>query len=421
MYNFQAPDMTARMGDGLAVGASLYQFQQQKRVGRAREALYTTPDGSPEQQQAYATLMAHDPDYLQQMAQGRFRANEEQRKAETHGWDRQKAARDDASGRRKALGDLSRVMVQHADTLLSLPPGDRLAYIERERGPLEQMAPDLRQGFDKIMADGRVDDAELQEFKRLVGAHGNRPEHYVTGPDNRVRAYDPNTGTSADTGLVQREGRGVSVNVGAEEGAFEKERGKRFGAMAAAMGEDGFDAQRSNNLLNQVETLLDQGVETGSVESLLHPLKAILADVGFEFDDDLPLQEAMNSLSVDLALGKVNQTKGPVSDREMALFIRAVPGLARSPEGNRLIIEFMRARNNIAIEMGMAASAATSPQEAQAVSERTYAMPADLMRRIEEFNAPARDISSITLDELGNMTLPQLEALEAEIKARQAQ
>lgn len=50
--------------------------------------------------------------------------------------------------------------------------------------------------------------------------------------------------------------------------------------------------------------------------------------------------EAMRSTTMDFVLGQIQQTKGAISEREMAAFEKSVANIKNTPEGNEMIIQF---------------------------------------------------------------------------------
>jgi hypothetical protein len=117
------------------------------------------------------------------------------------------------------------------------------------------------------------------------------------------------------------------------------------------------EAAYSNQGLAQMETLLDQGLRTGPGADFAATLKGVMQFAGMDVSDDHKSNaEVFKKLSMDQVASRINQTKGAVSDSEMALFLRSVPTLATTPEGIDLIIEAMRQFNDAAIQRGKLAN-----------------------------------------------------------------
>ena len=59
--------------------------------------------------------------------------------------------------------------------------------------------------------------------------------------------------------------------------------------------------------------------------------------------------QALNSVAGRFVMQQVQKTKGAVSDREMAYFMKISANIGNSPLGNQLIINMARSMNNRAI------------------------------------------------------------------------
>lgn len=115
---------------------------------------------------------------------------------------------------------------------------------------------------------------------------------------------------------------------------------------------DGFAASSAETrlLLNNLSAL-EQAAESinykvGAVEDITFDARRILSSVGLRFDPNIGGQELVNSLNVRLALSLIAMTKGPISDSEMRLFIRGMPGLGTSPDGFKLQVAYMKRMGN---------------------------------------------------------------------------
>ena len=130
-----------------------------------------------------------------------------------------------------------------------------------------------------------------------------------------------------------------------EQKAIGKFRAKRFVDITEAASQ----SRQSDAKLDRFEQL-SQRIETGRATPAQTTAKAVARSLGvnlsdFGLDDNVGAAEAINQLNVQFALDNIQGTKGAVSDNEMRLFSEAAPGLARTPEGNNLIIEVQRKIN----------------------------------------------------------------------------
>jgi hypothetical protein len=102
--------------------------------------------------------------------------------------------------------------------------------------------------------------------------------------------------------------------------------------------------QDNLNALENAAKRIDYNI--GTLQDKTLSLRSWGQALGFRFDPDIGEQELINSINVRLALSLIAMTKGPISDSEMKLFIRGMPGLGTSPEGFRLQIAYMRRMAN---------------------------------------------------------------------------
>jgi hypothetical protein len=144
--------------------------------------------------------------------------------------------------------------------------------------------------------------------------------------------------------LVKTPQNEVSVNTSSVADPYETKV-----ANALATKTDGFAANsvETRLLLNNLGAL-EQAAESidyevGAVEDITFEARRILSSMGLRSDPNIGGQELVNSLNVRLALSLIAMTKGPISDSEMRLFIRGMPGLGTSPDGFKRQIAYMRA------------------------------------------------------------------------------
>lgn len=134
----------------------------------------------------------------------------------------------------------------------------------------------------------------------------------------------------------------VSVNT-KQETEEAKTVGKFFGEDYAKVQQSGASAQSSINRLGRLEQLLD-GVDTGKFSPLgLEVAKAAKA-AGINIDDNLSNKEAAVALSSEIALQLRNPAggagmPGAMSDADRTFLAGMVPGIEKTPEGRKLIIE----------------------------------------------------------------------------------
>ena len=130
-----------------------------------------------------------------------------------------------------------------------------------------------------------------------------------------------------------------------QEKEYDKSRGK---ALAEQFGEIQAGARKGFNevaTLNRMDQLLKQ-VSTGTFTPAMTTVKAIGDALGFKVEGVGPAQ-ALDSLSNQMALqlrstGDGAGMPGALSDKDRQFLVAMTPGLSKTPEGNKLIIETMR-------------------------------------------------------------------------------
>lgn len=115
--------------------------------------------------------------------------------------------------------------------------------------------------------------------------------------------------------------------------------------------EDAREAVVNNRRLDSYERLNKRATTGGFMSDVSLGAKRFLGFFGMEpetlgLDDNAGLNEALKAMTTRSALDVSQQTKGAITEREMDMFIEAVPSLRNTKEGNQLIIDFLRAANN---------------------------------------------------------------------------
>jgi hypothetical protein len=98
--------------------------------------------------------------------------------------------------------------------------------------------------------------------------------------------------------------------------------------------------------LDRMEQLL-QGVQTGKLTPTMTQIAAVADSLGVSIDKTLPAKQAMEALSNEVALTLRNPSggagmPGALSDKDREFLVSMTPGLAKTPEGNQLIIDTAR-------------------------------------------------------------------------------
>lgn len=147
---------------------------------------------------------------------------------------------------------------------------------------------------------------------------------------------------SAKTQVAQA-GAGRNNVVFKQEGEESKTVGKFFGDQYAEIQKAGIDAYGKVNRLSRMEQLLS-GLETGKFTPAMTEVKSALDSLGIKIDPNLGSAQAAQALSNELALQMRNPSggagmPGAMSDADRNFLSATVPGLAKTPGGNRQLIE----------------------------------------------------------------------------------
>lgn len=144
---------------------------------------------------------------------------------------------------------------------------------------------------------------------------------------------------------LNRAAAGASRNtlVNQTEREESKAIGKFFGESFADSQKSGMNAQGQMNRLNRLDQLL-QGVDTGKFAPLGLEVAKAAQTFGMNIDPKLSNKEAAVALSSEIALQLRNPSggagmPGAMSDADRNFLAGMVPGIEKTPEGRRLIVE----------------------------------------------------------------------------------
>jgi hypothetical protein len=204
------------------------------------------------------------------------------------------AVPDDPEGLKRAVDQFK----EHAD--LSLSPKDAV----EPYSDLGKLAADYKAG--------RIDEAA-----------------YRAGVDKKTHITPP-----AQTN--------VTVNNG-QELAFNKEYGKQLAGVYTSIQDAGRSSINNSAKLDRLSGLLS-GVETGKLTPAITEVASLAESLGISIDPNLGAKQAAQSLSNEYALSLRNPSggagmPGAMSDADRAFLQSMVPGLSKTPEGRRLIVD----------------------------------------------------------------------------------
>lgn len=138
-----------------------------------------------------------------------------------------------------------------------------------------------------------------------------------------------------------------NVNVNTKQETEEsKVVGKGFGEQYMGIQNADFSANNKIATLDRLSNLM-QGVKTGKLEPSHMQLAAAAESLGMKFDPALGTKQAIEAISNEMALQARNPSggagmPGALSDKDREFLTNITPGMSKTPEGNRLIIETSR-------------------------------------------------------------------------------
>jgi len=166
------------------------------------------------------------------------------------------------------------------------------------------------------------------------------PWEYELGPDGQPRMRPGVLGAKTQ---VAQAGAGRNSAIFLQEKEENKAVGKMFGEQFGDIQKAGFNAQSKISRLDRLSQMLD-GLQTGKLTPAMTNVKATLESLGISVDDKLGAAQAAEAISNEIALQTRNPAggagmPGAMSDKDREFLVATVPGLSKTPQGNRLLIE----------------------------------------------------------------------------------
>ena len=143
---------------------------------------------------------------------------------------------------------------------------------------------------------------------------------------------------------------GTSINLGDQETAFAKETGKLLATEAAEIINQGAQASRGLSQIDTLEYALQQ-----APQGFVGNLASMAGSLGIQITENMPELQLAEAIISQLVPQQRPPGSGPMSDADLELFKRSLPRLVNSVEGNRMIVETMRAIAQYDIERGIIA------------------------------------------------------------------
>jgi hypothetical protein len=128
-----------------------------------------------------------------------------------------------------------------------------------------------------------------------------------------------------------------------QEKEEDKAIGKSFGEFYSDIQKSGFAASGKIARYDRLGQLLN-GVQTGKLTPATTQISALADSLGVSIDPNLPAKQAAEALSNEVALQLRNPSggagmPGALSDKDREFLVSMTPGLGKTPEGNKTIIE----------------------------------------------------------------------------------
>lgn len=146
--------------------------------------------------------------------------------------------------------------------------------------------------------------------------------------------------TQSSQGISVTNPDGTTVQIGGPaQGKFDSETAKNDSATIKEARDAAAAAQELRSLATQMETVAPDVGYTGPGGEVY----GAIDDVVGIFPGDKGARGAFRQLSMESQLAMTQKTKGAITDREMGMFKKAVPGLTQTPPGNQAMANIMKA------------------------------------------------------------------------------
>lgn len=220
---------------------------------------------------------------------------------------------------------------------------------------MPQQAEALAKQLGKPVDDLTDDEAKqlASQVSAIAGAQAGMLPEYTQPESGQVRGEDVFFQTEKGSGRT-RVLEGVSprpqkplVSVGiSEEKAEAKKVGEGMGEMYVELQKGGVSAPARLGKLDRMEQLME-GVNTGKLTPAITQVTSVAQSLGFEIDPKLGAKQALEALSNEIALTLRNPSggagmPGALSDKDREFLTSMTPGLAKTRDGNKLIIQTAR-------------------------------------------------------------------------------
>lgn len=215
----------------------------------------------------------------------------------------------------------------------------------------------------------------------------------------------------------------TTVNVNTAEGiagagqkkATEK-LGEGIGDRADKRFTQAFEGTRQNQQLDRVKLAISRGASTGLGEETILDLRSLATTlVGVPVSEKMSEQELIRTVSNEMALRLRNPESGlgltgNTSNKDLDFLKSSVVGLARTEQGNLLIIEMMQKFNNLKV--------AAANEQQRIIDANKGVVPLDLDKKVMEFVNKQDILTPIERKQIELMSKPQTQEQGWSIKLK---
>lgn len=304
--------------------------------------------------------------------------------------------------------------------------GMRLLMVAEER--LNKLGQDTT-GFQEVL---RLASADPQGAATYINEHitprleslmsgeieeEQTPETFTTEMRNGVPVQvssssgrefaSPRLGNQADT----------VVNVNSQgETAATKKFGESIGERAGQRIDLAENALDQNLQLDRASMALERGAETGMGEETLLNLKNFgQTFLGMDFEN-VPEQEVVRTIQNQMALRLRNPASGlgltgSTSNRDLQFLKDSVIGLARSEEGNELLIDMMKRQNNLKVDIA-AEQNRIIEENGGVVPNNLDSQIMDFVNEYDFFTPEERTTLQLSAERTGEFNAPEISSQE---------
>ena len=221
---------------------------------------------------------------------------------------------------------------------------------QQQKAVLTQMIATEQQKADPAaQLDMEYKRAQLDALRNPVTKPAPRP---MTAQDRAtwgIPADDARPYALVDGKPTLIGGTGTTINnsVGPSETEYDKTIGKGFAEKYNTIQDSANAARGKMDTLTALGAALDESGTTGFGAETLMGVKRAAKSLGMDIGENLGPQETAVALGNQLALMLRNPSSGAgmpgaMSDKDRQFLVASVPGLGKTPQGNRQLLEYMK-------------------------------------------------------------------------------